>query len=42
MHITRELLQAVVRGEVSPRLLAEAGLEHLTQLCLCCQEEYEA
>lgn len=42
MHITRELLQAVARGEVSPRLLAEAGLEHLTQLCLCCQEEYEA
>jgi len=42
MHITRELLQAVARGEVSPRLLAEAGLEHLTQLCPCCQEEYEA
>lgn len=42
MHITRELLQAVARGEVSPRLLAEAGLEHLTELCVCCREEYEA
>ncbi len=42
MHITRELLQAVARGEVSPRLLAEAGLEHLTQICPCCLEEYEA
>ncbi len=42
MHITRDLLQAVARGQVSPRLLAEAGLEHLTELCPCCLEEYEA
>src|SRR5262245_13198885 len=42
MHVTRELLQAAARREVSPRLLVDAGLEHLIRLCPCCREEYEA
>jgi tetratricopeptide (TPR) repeat protein len=41
-HITRELLRAVARGEVPPRILVELGLQHLTSLCPTCREEYLA
>ena len=42
IHITRELLRAVLAGEVPPRLLIEVGLKHLTAVCPFCREEYEA
>jgi tetratricopeptide (TPR) repeat protein len=42
IHVTRELLRAVARGDVPPRLLAELGLQHLTALCPHCREEYLA
>jgi hypothetical protein len=40
IHITRELLSAVARGEFPPRMLVETGLQHLTSLCPHCREEY--
>ena len=42
IHITRELLSAVARGELPPRMLVETGLQHLTSLCPHCREEYLA
>ncbi len=42
MHITRDLLRAVARGELPPRLLARVGLEHLTAICPCCEREVAA
>jgi len=42
LHITRELLRAVSRGELPPRLLLNLGLEHLTALCPTCRREVEA
>ncbi len=42
LHITRELLGAVSRGELPPRLLLSLGLEHLTALCPTCRREIEA
>lgn len=42
LHITRELLRAISRGELPPRLLLQLGLEHLTALCPTCRQEVEA
>src|SRR5262245_57917570 len=42
MHITREILRAVARGDLPARFLVQAGLEHLTSLCSCCAREVEA
>jgi anti-sigma factor RsiW len=42
LHISRELLHAVSNGELSPRLLLEIGLQHLTTLCPHCRRELEA
>ncbi len=42
MHITRDLLRSVARGDLPPRLLARIGLEHLTALCPCCEREVAA
>lgn len=42
MHITRELLHAVSRGELPPRLLAQIGGEHLLHLCSHCRREWQA
>jgi tetratricopeptide (TPR) repeat protein len=42
LHITRELLRGVARGDVSPKVLVDLGLRHLTQLCPHCHEEYAA
>ncbi|HXO20949.1 MAG TPA: hypothetical protein VOA87_13625 [Thermoanaerobaculia bacterium] len=41
-HITRELLRAVSRGELPPRLLFQIGAEHLTHVCPHCRKEIEA
>jgi tetratricopeptide (TPR) repeat protein len=42
IHVTRELLKAVSRGELPPSVLARVGWEHLMSLCPCCHEEYAA
>ncbi len=41
-HLTRELLRAVARGDVAPRILDEIGTSHLMTLCDHCREEIEA
>lgn len=40
-HITRELLRAVARGELPPRLLVEIGAEHLMSICPHCRKEFD-
>jgi tetratricopeptide (TPR) repeat protein len=42
IHVTRELLRAVSRGDLPPRALARVGWEHLMSLCPCCREEFSA
>ena len=42
IHITQDLLDAVSRGELPPRVLVEAGLTHLMALCPHCREEFQA
>jgi len=42
LHVTRELLRAISRGELPPRLLLNLGLQHLTALCPTCCREIEA
>jgi tetratricopeptide (TPR) repeat protein len=42
VHITADLLRAVARGDISPRILVEIGIDHLTSLCPHCREEFSA
>lgn len=42
MHITRELLRAVARGELPPHLLTQVGTQHLMHLCPHCRAEIQA
>src|SRR5262245_19229584 len=42
IHITRELLRALERGELSERTLAEMELQHLESLCPFCRQEIRA
>lgn len=42
IHITRELLRAVTRGELPPRVLVESVWKHLLRLCPTCDQEYRA
>jgi tetratricopeptide (TPR) repeat protein len=42
IHISREILRAVARGEMSPQALAEIRLNHLFSLCPTCEEEFQA
>lgn len=42
IHVTRELLRAVFRGELPPRALTQVGWAHLMSLCPCCREEFSA
>jgi hypothetical protein len=42
IHITRELLRALERGELSERTLAEIELQHLESLCPFCRQEIRA
>lgn len=42
IHITRELLRAVARGELSERALAQIQAEHLESLCPFCRREIRA
>jgi tetratricopeptide (TPR) repeat protein len=42
IHITRELLRAVSRGELPPEVLVRIGAEHLLSLCPGCRREVTA
>jgi tetratricopeptide (TPR) repeat protein len=42
IHITRELLEAVSRGEVPERFLVQTGMQHLANLCPFCREEIQS
>ncbi len=42
IHLTRELLLAVSRGERPSRLLLQLGLDHLLGLCPYCLEEFQS
>ena len=42
IHLNRELLRAIARGEVEPRMLIKIGLEHLRCLCPTCAAEWDA
>jgi tetratricopeptide (TPR) repeat protein len=39
VHLTRELLWAVLRGELPPSIVTQMGLEHLMSLCPTCRKE---
>jgi len=40
IHITPELLEAVEKGDLPPRVLAELGWHHLMSLCPTCQRGF--
>ncbi len=42
IHVTRELLLGVFRGELPTALLTRVGLQHLLDLCPRCRREFEA
>jgi len=42
IHVTQELLDAVVSGKVSSQVLAQIGWQHLMALCPFCRSEFEA
>jgi tetratricopeptide (TPR) repeat protein len=42
IHLTRELLWAVSRGELPPGAVTQLGLEHLMSLCQTCRREISA
>ncbi len=42
IHLNRELLRAIAKGEVEPRVLVRIGLEHLRCLCPTCAAEWDA
>ena len=39
LHITRDLLRVVSRGEIPPRLLTQLGVQRLMTLCPHCRAE---
>lgn len=42
MHLTRDLLAAVARGDLPPRVVVEIGYKHLLSLCPFCRTEVQA
>lgn len=42
IHITQDMLDAVSRGELPPRVLADIGVRHLLALCPHCRDEFQA
>lgn len=42
IHITREILRAVSRGDLPLQILREIGWQHLLNLCPTCEREYRA
>jgi len=41
-HLTREILRAVARGQLSFQAMTQIGFSHLTSVCGHCREEIEA
>src|SRR5689334_940734 len=42
IHLTRELLWAVARGELPASVVTEIGIQHLMSLCRTCRRELSA
>lgn len=42
IHLTRELLWAVTRGELPPSVVTQVGTQHLMSLCPTCRKEIAA
>ncbi|HEX3527215.1 MAG TPA: hypothetical protein VH988_09120 [Thermoanaerobaculia bacterium] len=42
IHLTREILRALLRGEVPGRMVVQIGLQHLMSVCPSCRQEVEA
>ncbi|HWM90496.1 MAG TPA: hypothetical protein VN493_06980 [Thermoanaerobaculia bacterium] len=42
IHVSREILRAVLRGELTPQMLLQIGWEHLIEACPYCRLEFEA
>jgi hypothetical protein len=42
IHITRDLLNGVANGTLSPQVLTRASWKHLMALCPFCRAEFEA
>lgn len=42
IHITQDMLDAVSRGELPPRVVADIGVRHLLTLCPHCRDEFQA
>lgn len=42
IHLTREVLRAVSRGELPPSVITRVGMEHLMSLCRTCRKEITA
>jgi tetratricopeptide (TPR) repeat protein len=42
IHLSRELLRGLLRGELPPRIVVQIGLQHLMGLCPSCRDEIEA
>lgn len=42
IHLTRELLWAVSRGELPPSVVTQVGMQHLMSLCPTCRKEITA
>lgn len=42
IHLTRELLWAVSRGELPPSVVTQIGMQHLMSLCPACRKEINA
>ncbi len=42
IHLTRELLRAVSRGELPASVVTQVGMEHLMSLCRTCRKEIAA
>lgn len=41
MHLTRDLMAAVARGDLPPRVVVEVAYQHLLSLCPVCRAEVE-
>lgn len=42
IHLTWEILRAMLRGEVPARMVVQMGLQHLMSVCPACREEVNA
>ncbi|HXU46538.1 MAG TPA: hypothetical protein VN783_13505, partial [Thermoanaerobaculia bacterium] len=42
IHLSREILSAVAKGELPPRTIVQIGIDHLRCLCPTCNSEWSA